>query len=107
MDGNLYDLTEEIKLEKNKKHTIEIVVDRLVVREDIRHRLADSLETAIDLTGSVAVGQCGRRGGISPSPPSMPVSTMGVSIEELTPRMFSFNNPAGACPQVYRPWVPL
>ena len=98
VDGNLYDLTEEIKLEKNKKHTIEIVVDRLVVREDIRHRLADSLETAIDLTGSVAVVNVVGGEDITFSSQYACVDH-GVSIEELTPRMFSFNNPAGACPK--------
>ena len=98
VDGNLYDLSEEIKLEKNKKHTIEIVVDRLVVKEEIRSRLADSLETALGLTGTIAVVNVIGGEDITFSQQYACVDH-GVSIEELTPRMFSFNNPAGACPK--------
>ena len=92
VDGNLYDLSEEIKLEKNKKHTIEIVVDRLVVKEEIRSRLADSLETALGLTGTIAVVNVIGGEDITFSQQYACVDH-GVSIEELTPRMFSFNNP--------------
>ncbi len=95
VDGSLYDLSEEIKLEKNKKHTIEIVVDRLVVREDIASRLADSLETAIGLTGGlVTVDAAGEELTFSQS---YSCPDHDISIEELSPRMFSFNNPYGAC----------
>ena len=96
VDGNLYDLSEEIKLEKNKKHTIEIVVDRLVVKEEIRSRLADSLETALGLTGTIAVVNVIGGEDITFSQQYACVDH-GVSIEELPPRMFSFNNPFGAC----------
>ncbi len=98
VDGHLYDLTEEIKLEKNKKHTIEVVVDRLVVREDIRSRLSDSLETALNLTGSIVIVNVLDGEDITFSQQYACVDH-GVSIEELSPRMFSFNNPAGACPK--------
>ncbi len=98
VDGHLYDLTEEIKLEKNKKHTIEIVVDRLIVRPDIHSRLADSLETALELTGSIAIVNVVDGEDITFSQQYACVDH-GVSIEELSPRMFSFNNPAGACPK--------
>lgn len=104
VDGNIYDLTEEIKLEKNKKHNIEIVVDRLVIREDIRSRLADSLETATSLSGGLAiVDLVGSADDSNQSPKEILFSQNyacpehGVSIEELAPRMFSFNNPYGAC----------
>lgn len=96
VDGNMYELTEEIKLEKNKKHTIEIVVDRLVVREDIRSRLSDSLETAIGLTGGLALVSVENGEDILFSQ-NYACPDHGVSIGELEPSMFSFNNPAGAC----------
>lgn len=96
VDGNMYELTEEIKLEKNKKHTIEIVVDRLVVREDIRSRLSDSLETAIGLTGGLALVSVDSGEDILFSQ-NYACPDHGVSIGELEPSMFSFNNPAGAC----------
>ena len=96
VDGNLYDLDEEITLDKNRKHTVEIVVDRLVIRPDIRTRLADSLETAIELTGSlVTIDVVG--GSEMQFSQSYACPEHGVSVEELTPRMFSFNNPLGAC----------
>ena len=96
VDGNLYDLDEEIKLEKNIKHTIEIVVDRLVINEDVRSRLADSLETALGLTGSiVTIDVIG--GEEMTFSQNYACPDHGVSVEELTPRMFSFNNPFGAC----------
>lgn len=96
VDGNMYELTEEIKLEKNKKHTIEIVVDRLIVREDIRSRLSDSLETAIGLTGGLALVSVEGGEEILFSQ-NYACPDHGVSIGELEPAMFSFNNPVGAC----------
>lgn len=96
VDGNLYDLSEEIKLEKNKKHTIEIVVDRLVVRPDIHSRLTDSLETAIGLTGSICIVNVLDGEDILFSQ-SYACPEHGNSLGELEPSMFSFNNPAGAC----------
>ncbi len=97
IDGNLYDLDEEITLEKNKKHTVEIVVDRLVMREGIRGRLSDSLETALQLTGAlVTVDVIG--GEAMEFSQSYACPEHDIAVEELTPRMFSFNNPFGACP---------
>ena len=98
IDGNLYDLSEEIVLEKNKKHTVEIVVDRLVIRGDIHTRLADSLETAIGLTGGLVIVDVigGEEMQFSQS---YACPEHGTSMEELAPRMFSFNNPFGACPK--------
>ena len=98
VDGALYELTEEIKLEKNKKHNIEVVVDRLIVRPDVRQRLTDSVETASGLSGGlVIVNVLGDDRDILFSQ-NYACADCGVSIEELTPRMFSFNNPYGACP---------
>ena len=98
VDGNIYDLSETIGLEKNKKHTIEIVVDRLVIREDIKGRLADSIETATGLSGGIlSVDVIGGEELTFSQNYSCPEH--GVSIEELSPRMFSFNNPFGACPK--------
>ena len=98
VDGIAYDLSEEIKLEKNKKHNIEIVVDRLVIREDIARRLTDSVEIASNLSGGlVVVNVVGEDRDILFSQ-NYACEDCGVSIEELTPRMFSFNNPYGACP---------
>ncbi len=98
VDGSLYELTEEIKLDKNKKHNIEIVVDRLVVRDDIRRRLTDSIETASALAGGLTViNVVGEDRDISFSQ-NYACEDCGISIEELTPRMFSFNTPFGACP---------
>ena len=97
VDGIAYDLSEEIKLEKNKKHNIEIVVDRLVIREDIARRLTDSVEIASNLSGGlVVVNVVGEDRDILFSQ-NYACEDCGVSIEELTPRMFSFNNPYGAC----------
>jgi len=97
-DGITYDLSEEIKLEKNKKHDIEIVVDRLVIREDITRRLTDSVEIASNLAGGlVVINVVGEDRDILFSQ-NYACEDCGVSIEELTPRMFSFNNPFGACP---------
>ena len=95
VDGNLYDLSEEIKLEKNKKHTIEIVVDRLVIKPEIRSRLADSLETALSLAGGIALVDADGQELTFSSNYACPEHD--ISIEELNPRMFSFNAPYGAC----------
>ena len=96
VDGNLYDLSEEIKLEKNKKHSIEIVVDRLVIKEEIKSRLTDSLETAVGLSGGIAIiDVIGGEEMLFSQNYSCP--DHDISMEELTPRMFSFNNPFGAC----------
>ena len=98
VDGNMYDLSEEIKLEKNVKHAIEIVVDRLIVKPEIVHRLTDSAETAAALSGGlVLVNVLNEERDILFSQ-NYACEDCGISIEELTPRMFSFNNPFGACP---------
>ena len=98
VDGSLYELTEEIRLDKNKKHAIEIVVDRLVIREDVARRLTDSVETASNLSGGIVlINIVGEDRDILFSQ-NYACEDCGVSIEELTPRMFSFNNPYGACP---------
>ena len=106
VDGALYDLSEDIKLDKNVKHTVEIVVDRLVKRPDMRSRLADSVETALRLTdGELAVSIVLREGESFDGETEMTFSQSyaceehGISIGELSPRMFSFNNPFGACPK--------
>ncbi len=98
VDGSLYELTEEIKLEKNKKHNIEIVVDRLVVRPDVRQRLTDSVETASGLAGGLVIANVLQEERDILFSQNYACEDCGVSIEELTPRMFSFNNPYGACP---------
>ncbi len=98
VDGSLYELTEEIKLDKNKKHNIEIVVDRLVVRPDIRQRLTDSVETASNLAGGIVVANVLQEERDLLFSQNYACEDCGVSIEELAPRMFSFNNPYGACP---------
>ena len=98
VDGSLYELTEEIRLDKNRKHSIEIVVDRLVIRENIDRRLTDSVETASNLSGGIVIiNIVGEDRDILFSQ-NYACEDCGVSIEELTPRMFSFNNPYGACP---------
>ena len=97
-DGNLYDLSEDIPLEKNKKHHIEVVVDRLIVRPDITQRLTDSVETASNLSGGLVIVNLLREGQDLTFSQNYACDDCGVSIEELTPRMFSFNNPYGACP---------
>ena len=96
VDGLVYDLNEKIQLEKNRKHTIEIIVDRLVIKPDIRSRLADSIETASGLTGGVVIINVIDGEDITFSQ-NYACPEHGVSVEELTPRMFSFNNPFGAC----------
>ena len=97
VDGIIYDLSEEIPMDKNKKHTIEIVVDRLVIKDSIKSRLTDSLETVFGLTGGiVTVDVIGGEELVFSQNYACPEHN--ISIEELTPRMFSFNNPFGACP---------
>ncbi len=98
VDGSLYELTEEIKLDKNKKHNIEIVVDRLIVRPDIRQRLTDSVETASNLAGGIVIANVLQEERDLLFSQNYACEDCGVSIEELAPRMFSFNNPFGACP---------
>ena len=97
MDGEVRELAEEIALDKNKRHDIDVVIDRLIVKEGIRKRLRDSLETAAGLSdGLVSVGP-GRRGEVLFSE-RYACPDCGISITELAPRMFSFNSPYGACP---------
>ena len=96
IDGIVYDLSEEIKLEKNKKHTIEIVVDRLVVKPEMGTRLADSIETAAGISGGIVICSVVDGEDIMFSQ-NYACPEHGVSMEELSPRMFSFNNPYGAC----------
>ena len=96
INGNIYDLSEEIKLEKNIRHNIDVVVDRLVIKPEIRSRLADSLETASRLTGGISlVSVVGGEDILFSQNYACPEH--GISMEELTPRMFSFNSPQGAC----------
>ena len=97
IDGNLYDLSEEIKLEKNKKHNIEIVVDRLVIKEGIEQRLTDSVETVMGLTGGLLLVDVPGGEPMNFSQ-SFSCPDCGISIDEIEPRSFSFNNPFGACP---------
>ena len=98
VDGSLYDLSEDISLDKNKKHNIEVVVDRLVIREDITRRLADSVEVASALAGGTVIVNVAERDEDIMFSQNYACEDCGVSIEELSPRMFSFNNPFGACP---------
>ena len=98
VDGILYDLSEEIKLEKNKKHTIELVVDRLVIREGQRRRLTDSIETACTHSGGLVIIQLPDKKEELSFSQNYACDDCGISMTELEPRMFSFNNPAGACP---------
>ena len=98
VDGILYDLSEEIKLEKNKKHNIELVVDRLAIKEGQRRRLTDSIETACAHSGGLVIIELpGTKEELSFSQ-NYACEDCGISLTELEPRMFSFNNPAGACP---------
>ncbi len=97
-DGIIYDLSEEIKLEKNKKHNIEIVVDRLVIKPEILSRLTDSIETASNVSGGMLIVDV-IDGDEMLFSQSYACPEHNISIEELTPRMFSFNNPFGACPK--------
>lgn len=98
VDGNLYDLSEDIKLEKNKKHTIEIIVDRIVIKPDITRRLTDSVETAASLAGGIVIADIVSEKREVMFSQNYACEDCGISIEELTPRMFSFNTPYGACP---------
>lgn len=107
VDGSMYELSEEIKLDKNKKHSIDIVVDRLVVRQDVERRLTDSIETALQLAeGLMKIGVIGERdeNGVQKEntiinfSDSFSCPDCGISIDEIEPRSFSFNNPFGACP---------
>ena len=98
VDGNIYDLSEEITLDKNKKHNIQIVVDRLAVRADSVRRITDSIETAGSLTGGVVIIDRPDDGIEQMFSQNYACEDCGVSIDELAPRMFSFNNPFGACP---------
>ena len=98
VDGNLYDLTEEITLDRNKKHDIELVVDRLVLRGDVTRRLTDSIETATSHGGGLALIQRMDTQEELPFSLNYACEDCGISMPELSPRMFSFNNPYGACP---------
>ncbi len=98
VDGITYDLAEEIKLEKNKKHNIEIIVDRLVIKPDINRRLTDSAETALSLSGGILYIDLTGKDEMLSFSQNYACEDCGISIEELTPRLFSFNNPSGACP---------
>ena len=97
VDGSIYDLSEEIKLDKNKKHNIEIIVDRLVIKEDISRRLTDSVETALSLAGGILIIDIVDEDKELLFSQNYSCEDCGVSMEELTPRLFSFNNPYGAC----------
>lgn len=98
VDGIIYDLSENIPIEKNKKHNIEIIVDRLVIKPEITSRLTDSIETASKLGGGIAVVNFNGEKDVTFSQ-KYACPEHGVSVDELTPRMFSFNNPFGACPK--------
>ena len=98
IDGIAYDLAEEIRLEKNKKHDVEIVVDRLVVKPEIVRRLTDSAETALGLSGGLLDVEVSGRDELLRFSQNYACEHCGISIEELEPRLFSFNNPHGACP---------
>ena len=99
VDGAVYDLAEEIKLEKNKKHNIEIIVDRLVIKPDITRRLTDSAETALSLAGGLMYVDLPGGGEQLTFSQNYACDDCSISIEELTPRLFSFNSPHGACPK--------
>ena len=105
IDGNMYELSETIRLEKNIKHNIEIVVDRLIVKPGIEKRLTDSLETVLHLAEGLALAEVNggveNGGEILSFSQSFSCPDCGISIEEIEPRSFSFNNPFGACPDCY------
>lgn len=98
IDGEVIDINEEINLEKNKKHTIEVVIDRLIVREGIEQRLADSLETALDIGEGIVYVQV-VDGELLMFSQNFACIDCGISLPEIAPRMFSFNSPYGACPE--------
>ena len=100
IDGNLYDLSEEIRLEKNIKHSIEIVVDRLVIKEGIERRLTDSLENVLELADGLAIVDVIDGESLTFSQ-SFACPDCEISISEIEPRSFSFNNPFGACPDCF------
>ena len=97
VDGSIYDLSEEIKLDKNLKHNIEVVVDRLVIRPDMNRRLTDAVETASALSGGIVIADVVDQEQELLFSQNYACEDCGISIEEVTPRMFSFNNPYGAC----------
>ena len=97
IDGEVIDVNEEINLEKNKKHTIEVVIDRLIIKADIKSRLSDSLEVALKMGGGVVYVQIDG-GETMMLSENFACIDCGISLPEVTPRMFSFNNPYGACP---------
>ena len=97
VDGSVYDLSEEIKLDKNLKHNIEVIVDRLVIRPDMNRRLTDAVETASALSGGIVVADIVDQDQELLFSQNYACEDCGISIEEVTPRMFSFNNPYGAC----------
>ena len=97
VDGNMYDLTEDIELDKNKKHNIEIIVDRIIIKEGIEKRLADSIENVLELADGLMLVDVIDGEEIVFSQ-NFSCVDCGISIEELEPRSFSFNNPFGACP---------
>ena len=99
VDGILYELSEEIKLEKNKKHNVEIVVDRIAIKPDVVRRLTDSAETALALSGGLLFVDIPSENRQLSFSQNYACDDCGISIEELTPRLFSFNNPYGACPK--------
>lgn len=98
IDGNLYELTDEIKLDKNKKHNIEIVVDRLIVKDGIQKRLTESIETVSSLTGGLLIVDVNGEKDITFSQ-NFSCPDCGINLAEIEPRLFSFNNPSGACPE--------
>lgn len=98
VDGSIYDLTEEIQLDKNIKHNIEVVVDRLVIRPDMNRRLTDAVEIASALSGGIVIADVLDEKREILFSQNYACEDCGISIEEVTPRMFSFNNPYGACP---------
>lgn len=100
VDGNLYELSEEITLEKNKKHNIEIIIDRLMIKEGIQKRLSDSIETVLKLSDGLLVIDVIGEKPLNFSQ-SFSCADCGISIEEIEPRIFSFNNPFGACPDCH------
>ncbi|PXV90178.1 excinuclease ABC subunit A [Lachnotalea glycerini] len=100
VDGNLYELAEDIKLDKNKKHNIEIIVDRLVVKQGIEKRLTDSIETVLELAEGLLIVDVADANPINFSQ-SFSCPDCGISVDEIEPRSFSFNNPFGACPDCY------
>ena len=98
VDGLVYDLGEEIPLEKNKKHNIEVIVDRIAIKESARRRIADSTETALGLSGGLMTAELAGSGEEISFSQNYACPDCGISLEEITPRLFSFNNPHGACP---------